>query len=442
MVDKNEKEKTNVVVRYANGPILAIGNDASSDVQAAANFISDFARKKSSPIGVMVDSPAIVTSDPTDGSGRVILISPHVEDGEPCTKGHFRNLFRWASKKKYDRESTDDDRGKWWRLLVRQDRKRYPPRMKDYGYPDGLNQLDQLAKEYKVRTTEKTTKTTEKTKRTGETKNESTGRKMKTKRINKLLPLTKTTTTSKFTPKPPTNNRKNASIRPQPCYKDGYSMLLSPTSKVAHPFVEFIGGPIFLTAPHGLKLAGPRRKHLREKHTTEIVLLLSKAIGKITGRPASFCVWNYKTGKFTLLNMYFFRKVYYLLTSLFIIIFFYSQTARKMDKKNLDPNFLYQSEWSKSPFSTALLKFKSKFRDRRIPCFHVDFHGKNDRKKNKKTHNIDIGIQPFLEHPTEAVGWSLNEVIDLRTVAKEAINTNLGKLVIRGKRCCANEDPR
>ena len=120
MVDKNEKEKTNVVVRYANGPILAIGNDASSDVQAAANFISDFARKKSSPIGVMVDSPAIVTSDPTDGSGRVILISPHVEDGEPCTKGHFRNLFRWASKKKYDRESTDDDRGKWWRELVKQ----------------------------------------------------------------------------------------------------------------------------------------------------------------------------------------------------------------------------------------------------------------------------------------------------------------------------------
>jgi hypothetical protein len=314
--------------------------------------------------------------------------------------------------------------------------------MKDFSYPDGLNQLDQLAKEYKVRTTKTTTKTAETTKRTGETKSRSTGRKMKTKRINKLLPLTKTTTTSKFTPKPPTNNRTNASIRPQPCYKDGYSMLLSPTSKVAHPFVEFIGGNILLTAPHGLKLAGPRRKHLREKHTTEIVLLLSKAIGKITGRPASFCVWNYKTGKFTLLNMYFFRKVYYLLTSLFIIIFFYSQTARKMDKKNLDPNFLYQSEWSKSPFSTALLKFKSKFRDRRIPCFHVDFHGKNDRKKNKKTHNIDIGIQPFLEHSTEAVGWSLNEVIDLRTVAKEAINANLGKLVIRGKRCCANEDPR
>ena len=333
MVDKNEKDKTNVVVRYANGPILAIGNDASSDVQAAANFISDFARKKSSPIGVMVDSPAIVTSDPTDGSGRVILISPHVEDGEPCTKGHFRNLFRWASKKKYDRESTDDDRGKWWRLLVRQDRKRYPPRMKDYGYPDGLNQLDQLAKEYKVRTTKTTTKTTEKTKRTGETKNESTGRKMKTKRINKLIPLTKTTTTSKFTPKPPTNNRKNASIRPQPCYKDGYSMLLSPTSKVAHPFVEFIGGEILLTAPHGLKLAGPRRKHLREKHTSEIVLLLSKAIGKITGRPASFCVWNYKTGKFTLLNMYFFRKVYYLLTSLFIISFFIHKQQEKWIKR-------------------------------------------------------------------------------------------------------------
>ena len=30
---------------------------------------------------------------------RVVLIPPHPEDGEPWTKGHFRNLFRWAGNR-------------------------------------------------------------------------------------------------------------------------------------------------------------------------------------------------------------------------------------------------------------------------------------------------------------------------------------------------------
>ena len=46
----------------------------------------------------MKGSPAIVVSDGTeDRKGRVVLISPHPEDGEPWTKAHFRNLFRWAA---------------------------------------------------------------------------------------------------------------------------------------------------------------------------------------------------------------------------------------------------------------------------------------------------------------------------------------------------------
>ena len=46
----------------------------------------------------MKGSPAIVISDGTeDRKGRVVLISPHPEDGEPWTKAHFRNLFRWAA---------------------------------------------------------------------------------------------------------------------------------------------------------------------------------------------------------------------------------------------------------------------------------------------------------------------------------------------------------
>ena len=50
--------------------------------------------------GVMADSPAIIISDGDEKrKGRVVLISPHPEDGEPWTKGHFRNLFRWAGNR-------------------------------------------------------------------------------------------------------------------------------------------------------------------------------------------------------------------------------------------------------------------------------------------------------------------------------------------------------
>ena len=32
----------------------------------------------------------------------MVLISPHPEDGEPWTRAHFRNLFRWACRKAPD----------------------------------------------------------------------------------------------------------------------------------------------------------------------------------------------------------------------------------------------------------------------------------------------------------------------------------------------------
>ena len=43
----------------------------------------------------MGGSPAIVAG--WCGRGRVVLVSPHPEDGEPATRPHFRNLFRWAA---------------------------------------------------------------------------------------------------------------------------------------------------------------------------------------------------------------------------------------------------------------------------------------------------------------------------------------------------------
>ena len=83
------------VVRYANGPIMAIGEHAPDDTFAVALFRSDFARKASSPIGVMKDSAAIIASNPPlqSGRGRVVLLSPHMEDGEPWTGRIFGTSF-------------------------------------------------------------------------------------------------------------------------------------------------------------------------------------------------------------------------------------------------------------------------------------------------------------------------------------------------------------
>ena len=92
---------------------------------------------------------------------------------------------------------------------------------------------------------------------------------------------------AKISKKPKRLSRQRT--KPEPAHRDGYSMLVSPSkSKILRPYVECIAGPILITAPHGLKLAGPRRKHLREKHTSELVLLLAKALKKhLPGYPSA-----------------------------------------------------------------------------------------------------------------------------------------------------------
>ena len=154
----------------------------------------------------------------------------------------------------------------------------------------------------------------------------------------------------------------------------------------------------------------PRRKHLREKYTSELVLKLSKALSSRLGCTASFCVWNYKT-------------------------------ARKSDPANLDPNYLFGSETQFSPFHTSLRKFKTKFLDRGVPCLHVDFHGKRDRKKQKK-HNVDVGIRPWLEHPEEVQGWSYDDVDDLANCFAAEINTGFKGTRVTGKEVVGDTDPR
>jgi len=186
--------------------------------------------------------------------------------------------------------------------------------------------------------------------------------------------------------------------------------MLDASGRLALPFVECIAGPILLTAPHGLKLCAPRRKHNREKYTTELVLKLAQKLREQLdgGTVASFVVWNYKT-------------------------------ARKADPRNLDPNYLTREEWQDSPWHTALLKFRARFRDRGIPCLHVDFHGKNDRRK-AKAHRVDVGMAAFEEHP-QPVGWSGDDVCELRTAFCGALDEALAGVTLRGKRCVAEGDP-
>mmetsp|Transcript_9159 Transcript_9159/g.18338 ORF Transcript_9159/g.18338 Transcript_9159/m.18338 type:complete len:590 (-) Transcript_9159:29-1798(-) len=140
---------------------------------------------------------------------------------------------------------------------------------------------------------------------------------------------------------------------------DGYSV-------AGQPHVTSVNAalPIVFTAPHGLQVyrqyeSGKRGLHFRERWSTEIAVKLAVAAGKrkAAALPSSFVVWNYKT-------------------------------AKRKDPNNLDPNYLLDDEQTISPFSSGLKHF------RRLPGprFHVDVHGKKDRKHNL---NLDVGLEPM-----------------------------------------------
>ena len=109
--------------------------------------------------GIMKNTPAIIVSDSTKSrKGRVVLISPHLEDGEPWTKAHFRNLFRWAAgndaaetlgKEVQTVRNQQKVRGSWWRTLQRLDPRKYKPLLKDHGVKDSLKILNMEARDSK-----------------------------------------------------------------------------------------------------------------------------------------------------------------------------------------------------------------------------------------------------------------------------------------------------
>ncbi len=83
-------------VRYANGPILAPANlESLPDFEPLAFFRTELA-KNDTPVGLMVNSPAIVSG--TCGKGHVIVSSPHPEQTDGLE--HFiPKAVRWVAAK-------------------------------------------------------------------------------------------------------------------------------------------------------------------------------------------------------------------------------------------------------------------------------------------------------------------------------------------------------
>lgn len=78
-------------VRYANGPLFDV---LDSSVTSLFEFDSQLCGKKGTCPPLMRGSPAAVAG--RHGAGRVVLISPHIED-KPEHGEVFRNMFVWAS---------------------------------------------------------------------------------------------------------------------------------------------------------------------------------------------------------------------------------------------------------------------------------------------------------------------------------------------------------
>lgn len=82
-------------LKYENGPIITHNKGALPAFKTLAVYRTEKA-ENGSPVGVMVNSPAIVTS--TCGKGRVVVISPHPEQSE-ATESMIPAAIKWLSNK-------------------------------------------------------------------------------------------------------------------------------------------------------------------------------------------------------------------------------------------------------------------------------------------------------------------------------------------------------
>jgi len=95
----------------------------------------------------------------------------------------------------------------------------------------------------------------------------------------------------------------------------------------------------------------------------------------------------------------------------------------RYDKKLLDPNYLWK-EWAhESPFHQAIHKFIYHWHQKGEPMFHIDFHGKMNRRSNL---NLDVGSVAFSEEHWDTNRRMYNKVIKMtKNELKKSICNNV-----------------
>ncbi|CDW81872.1 UNKNOWN [Stylonychia lemnae] len=151
---------------------------------------------------------------------------------------------------------------------------------------------------------------------------------------------------------------------------------INPGENHVSKYVASVNGPIIFTAPHSgkLKRGGAeydekRRVHQREKYTSALALKFAIEVGNQskdakTGRSpgplGSFCFWS---------------------------------KDHKLNEVDLDPNYLYSGNIMESPFHQYL--HLAQDLQQGVPLFHIDIHGKLDRKD---CYDLDLGIECAVKH--------------------------------------------
>lgn len=195
--------------------------------------------------------------------------------------------------------------------------------------------------------------------------------------------------------------------------------LALPQEEHKSKYVASINGPVLFTAPHsgklkrgGVEYDEKRRVHQRERYTHVLAMKFASefvvqfkdaATGKTPGQLGSFCFWS---------------------------------KDHKLNEVDLDPNYLYSGNMIESPFHQVLHEFQR--RNEGKPLFHVDIHGKLDRKD---CYDLDLGVACLLHHWDPQYGESdfLNSFVSNLKTGFDKILKNIPQY--KGFTAVCNQDP-
>eukprot|EP01062_Namystynia_karyoxenos_P052879 TRINITY_DN4257_c1_g1_i1.p1 TRINITY_DN4257_c1_g1~~TRINITY_DN4257_c1_g1_i1.p1 ORF type:complete len:805 (+),score=172.24 TRINITY_DN4257_c1_g1_i1:130-2415(+) len=429
--------------RYANGPIFSVSGPG---VESFATYHCEFRGPKGDYPCLQFGSPAIVAGH--CGKGRVVLISPHFEDGEPVSRSHFRSLFRWSGQMAAeqpppwpagDAQAAQLWTRRAWRALPAAERnapraaEAPGPPPKITAVPPPVPRRPSGAKTGERRRGQSAGQRALRRRSSGKRQRRTSsgsGRGSAPSQPDEAAPAEKAEGASaepaayddgdddsdfgldrqassyddqvlgwdpgEESGTPPD---KELGGRPQPrraatppappkrpacsttpegdSRSRSASPAPSPPALPRAPVAAAFCGPVLFTAPHGLAVwrgggQERRRKHLRERHTTELALRLALELQHHLGAPGSFIVWN-------------------------------GAGATRYDDANLDPNYLGVKDFASSPWHTQLRAFAAYCKALGAPPLHIDLHGKRDSRP--KSHgrgggvsmSVDVGIVPMEE---------------------------------------------